>query len=243
MRYDTVLWDIDNTLLDFGAAQSRGIRGCMARRGRDVSEEEIDLYDRINRKYWEMLERGEVSKRELEIGRFREFLEGIGAGYMDAAELNDEYEESLGDVAVLTDGAEEICRLFFTWGVRQYAVTNGTAFVQRRKIGRSGLDRYLAELFISEELGAVKPQKAFFERCAGRIPRYCPSRTLIIGDSLTSDMRGGRNAGIDCCWYNPGHAPRPEALPIRYEIARLGEAAKIVKGSGRSVTDGRQTGG
>ncbi len=228
MRYDIVLWDIDNTLLDFNEAQSRCIRECMARRGRNVGDVEIALYDRINRKYWEMLERGEVTKRKLEEGRFRDFLAGLKAEHMDALQLNDEYEESLGHVAVHIDGSPEICRLLHEWGVRQYAVTNGTASVQRSKIGISGLDRYLEELFISEELGAVKPQKEFFGQCAARIPDYSEERTLIIGDSLTSDMLGGHNAGIDCCWYNPMHIPRAVSFPVRYEIAHLSEVAEIV---------------
>lgn len=235
MRYDIVLWDIDNTLLDFNAALSQSMRICMARcgmpqGGRDVSDGEIALFDRINRKYWEMLERGEITKRELEAGRFREFLAAIGAEQMDALKINDDFKELLGQVAVCVDGAQEICARFHDWGVRQYAVTNGAASVQRSKIALSGLDRFFEELFISEELGAVKPQKAFFEQCAARIPNYRSDRALMIGDSVTSDMRGGYHAGIDCCWYNPAHVPCTADFPIQYEITHLREAAEIVMG-------------
>lgn len=241
MRYDTVFWDIDNTLLNFHAAQDRGIRMSLLRYGRQADDAELAAYDRINQKYWEMLERGEVTKEELEIGRFREFLTAIGAERIAvdrtdesfnraAKKINDEYEETLAYEPVLMDGAAEICRTLKAMGVRQYAVTNGAPFVQRNKIMLSGLNDFFDALFISEELGCVKPNKEFFAEAVKQIPDYCAERTLIIGDSLTSDMRGGMNAGIDRCWYNPKHARCTVDFPIQYEITHLGEAEAVVRG-------------
>ncbi|MCM1105142.1 MAG: YjjG family noncanonical pyrimidine nucleotidase [Clostridium sp.] len=230
MRYDTVLWDIDNTLLDFTAAQRRGIIESMKRFGRQADDAQVALYARINQKYWEMLERGEVTKEQLEAERFREFLTAVGAEDVDVQELNEIYKEQLANEPVLIEGAQEICAALREMGVRQYAVTNGDPFIQRNKIKLSGLNGYFEELFISEELGAVKPKKEFFEKAAAQIPLYCAERTLIIGDSLTSDMRGGMNAGIDRCWYNPMRVPRTADFPIQYEIARLEDAAEIIRG-------------
>lgn len=241
MRYDTVFWDIDNTLLNFHAAQDRGIRMSLLRYGRQADDAELAAYDRINQKYWEMLERGEVTKEELEIGRFREFLTAIGAEGIAvdrtdesfnraAKKINDEYEETLAYEPVLMDGAAEICRTLKAMGVRQYAVTNGAPFVQRNKIMLSGLNDFFDALFISEELGCVKPNKEFFAEAVKQIPDYCAERTLIIGDSLTSDMRGGMNAGIDRCWYNPKHARCTVDFPIQYEITHLREAEAVVRG-------------
>lgn len=241
MRYDTVFWDIDNTLLNFHAAQDRGIRMSLLRYGRQADDAELAAYDRINQKYWEMLERGEVTKEELEIGRFREFLTAIGAERIAvdrtdesfnraAKKINDEYEETLAYEPVLMDGAAEICRTLKAMGVRQYAVTNGAPFVQRNKIMLSGLNEFFDALFISEELGCVKPNKEFFAEAVKQIPDYCAERTLIIGDSLTSDMRGGMNAGIDRCWYNPKHARCTVDFPIQYEITHLREAEAVVRG-------------
>lgn len=268
LKYDTVFWDIDNTLLDFLAAQDRGIRISLARYGRKADDAQLTAYNRINQKYWEMLERGEVTKAELEIGRFREFLTVIGAENIGgmcvensdedsdrtcaensdgdirstcakgleedfdriAKKINDEYEETLAYEPVLMDGAAEICAALRAMGVRQYAVTNGAPFVQRNKIGLSGLGQYFDALFISEELGYVKPQKEFFMEAVRKIPDYDAGRTIIIGDSLTSDMRGGLHAGIDRCWYNPKHARCTADFPIQYKIAHLYEAKAIVAG-------------
>lgn len=230
MRYDTVLWDIDNTLLDFDAAQRRGIKESFMRYGRQADDAQVAVYHRINQKYWEMLERGEVTKKELELARFREFLTAIGAEEINVEEINEIYKEQLAYEPVLTEGAQEICAAFQKMGVRQYAVTNGEPFVQRNKIRLSGLDCYFAEMFISDELGVVKPKKEFFVKVTERIPHYCAAQTIIIGDSLTSDMRGGLNAGIDRCWYNPKHVPCTADFPIQYEIAHLREAEGIIRG-------------
>lgn len=268
LKYDTVFWDIDNTLLDFLVAQDRGIRISLARYGKKADDAQLAAYNRINQKYWEMLERGEVTKAELEIGRFREFLTVIGAENIGgmcvensdedsdrtcaensdgdirstcakgleedfdriAKKINDEYEETLAYEPVLMDGAAEICAALRAMGVRQYAVTNGAPFVQRNKIGLSGLGQYFDALFISEELGYVKPQKEFFMEAVRKIPDYDAGRTIIIGDSLTSDMRGGLHAGIDRCWYNPKHARCTADFPIQYKIAHLYEAKAIVAG-------------
>lgn len=240
MRYDTVFWDIDNTLLNFDEAQRRGIQICLAHYGRQAEDAQVAVYARINQKYWEMLERGEVTKPELELGRFREFLAAVGAEEMVAEEtngdcekavrkINDRYKESLAYEPVLMEGAQDICETLHKMGVRQYAVTNGDPFIQRNKIELSGLNRYFEQVFISEELGYVKPKKEFFSEAVKRISDYRAERTLIIGDSLTSDMRGGVNAGIDRCWYNPDHVPCTADFPIQYEIAHLSEAEGIVK--------------
>ncbi len=230
MRYDTVLWDIDNTLLDFQAAQRRGIMEGLKLFGRQAFDAQIAVYDRINQKYWEMLERGEVTKKELELARFREFFAAIGAEEIDAERFNDHYKNALAQEPVLIEGAQDICAALQKMGVRQYAVTNGDPFIQRNKIELSGLNRYFDEIFISEELGFVKPKKEFFIKATERIVHYCAEQTIIIGDSLTSDMRGGVNAGIDRCWYNPKHVPCTADFPIQYEIARLSEAEEIIRG-------------
>lgn len=230
MRYDTVLWDIDNTLLNFDAAQRRGIKESLKRWGRQADDAQVGIYHRINQKYWEMLERGEVTKEELELARFREFLTEIGAEEIDVEKINDDYKETLAYEPVLIDGAREICAALQKMGVRQYAVTNGASFTQRNKIKLSGLNRYFGGLFISDELHAVKPQKEFFVKVTERIPHYRAERTIIIGDSLTSDMRGGVNAGIDCCWYNPKHVPCTADFMIQYKIAHLHEAEEIIRG-------------
>lgn len=223
MLIDTILWDVDGTLLDFDMAEMHGVRGCLQKYQVEVSDEEIAVYKKINQEFWEMLERGEITKAKLVTERFVKFLRYIGHEEIDVHVLNKDYQEALSYQTHLTDGALEILKTLQEREYRQYVVTNGTAFVQHRKLHLSGIDQYMTDLFISEELGVVKPQKQFFDLCASRIPNYNSEKTLIIGDSITSDMRGGNLAGIRCCWYNPLEKSNTTDVRIDCEIRELKE--------------------
>ena len=227
MTINTILWDVDGTLLDFELAEHNGLRECMGKHGISVTDEQIGVYKKINQELWEMLERGEITKPELGPERFRRFLVYMGYDVaqknLDLVQINADYQEALSDQHTTNKGALEVCEALRQKGYRQYIVTNGTAFVQRRKNRLSGIDAFMEDMFISEELGSMKPEKAFFGKCAERIADYDSARTMIIGDSLTSDMRGGNHAGITCCWYNPKGAPNDTDVRIDYEIRELSE--------------------
>ena len=225
-----ILWDIDGTLLDFAAAERVAIRGCFATFGLgECTDEMLARYSVINRQHWEKLERKELTKPQVLIGRFEVFFaeEGLVA---DCAAFNDEYQIRLGDTVCFHDDGYELVQQL-KGRVGQYAVTNGTKVAQQRKLRNSGLDALLDGVFISEDIGAEKPDIAFFHPVWETIGPYEPDEVLIVGDSLTSDMQGGNNAGIRCCWYNPKGAPVPEHLKIDYNIRDLREILTILEQS------------
>ena len=225
-----ILWDIDGTLLDFAAAEREAIRGCFATFGLgECTDEMLARYSVINRQHWEKLERKELTKPQVLIGRFEVFFaeEGLVA---DCAAFNDEYQIRLGDTVCFHDDGYELVQQL-KGRVRQYAVTNGTKVAQQRKLRNSGLDVLLDGVFISEDIGAEKPDIAFFHPVWETIGPYAPDEVLIVGDSLTSDMQGGNNAGIRCCWYNPKGVPAPEHLKIDYNIRDLREILTILEQS------------
>ena len=225
-----ILWDIDGTLLDFAAAEREAIRGCFATFGLgECTDEMLARYSVINRQHWEKLERKELTKPRVLIGRFEVFFaeEGLVA---DCAAFNDEYQIRLGDTVCFHDDGYELVQQL-KGRVRQYAVTNGTKVAQQRKLRNSGLDALLDGVFISEDIGAEKPDIAFFHPVWKTIGSYAPDEVLIVGDSLTSDMQGGNNAGIRCCWYNPKGVPAPEHLKIDYNIRDLREILTILEQS------------
>lgn len=228
MKIDTILWDVDGTLLNFSMAEDISVRECLSRYHIEVSDAQMKIYKKINQEFWEMLERGEITRNKLGPERFRKFLNTLGKYDIDPAGLDYEYQEALSQKGILMEGALEICGLLSRKGLRQYVVTNGTAFVQYRKLRLSGLDQFMEDIFISEELGHVKPEKAFFELCAERISEYDSSRTMIVGDSLTSDMQGGNHAGIRCCWYNPERKPLTGNVRIDYEIRELSQVQECL---------------
>lgn len=224
----TILWDIDGTLLDFLAAEKAAIRACFAQFGLgDCSDEQIAWYSAVNQSYWRRLENGEITKAEVLVGRFEEFFAREGLDPALAVPFNEAYQVRLGDTVCFMDRSYElISRL--RGRVRQYAVTNGTRVAQERKLKKSGLGELFDGVFISELVGAEKPSPAFFDYVFDHIGPVEKPEVLIVGDSLTSDMRGGLRAGIPCCWYNPKGLPLPEGMALDYVIRDLNQVEKIL---------------
>ncbi len=194
-----ILWDVDGTLLDFSAAEKAALRACFSLFGLgECTDGMVARYAAVNVRYWERLERGEISKARVLTGRFEEFFAAQGIAFDKLDAFNDEYQQRLGDTIVFNDDAYALVK-GFKGRVKQYAVTNGTLAAQRRKLARSGLGKLFDGVFISDALGVEKPNIEFFEHVFANIVPCEKSEALIVGDSLTSDMRGGNNAGIRCC--------------------------------------------
>lgn len=224
-KFRILLWDIDGTILNFDAAERAAIRkGFSTMKLGECSDEMLFDYSSINNKYWKMLERGELTKPEILVGRFREFFSKYHIDPKHADAFNSQYQIDLGDTICFNDNAMDLVTELKS-RFKQYAVTNGTAQAQHRKLSRSGLDELLDGIFISDELGVEKPNIEFFNLAFSRIQNdigdFSPEEVLIIGDSLTSDMRGGNNAGIKTCWYNPARQENTLDVRIDYEIASL----------------------
>lgn len=224
-----ILWDIDGTLLDFLKAEHAAIKKCFEvfNLG-ECTDEMISTYSKINRKYWERLERGEMTKPEILVGRFEEFFASENIITDCASDFNKEYQVRLGDTICFCDDGYEVIKQL-CGQVKQYAVTNGTKVAQDRKLSKSGLNQLLDGVFISEEIGFEKPAIEFFDRVFEKIGPYELDEILIVGDSLTSDMQGGNNAGIKCCWYNPRKQSNDKNLRIDYEIDDLRNVTNLLE--------------
>ena len=216
-----ILWDVDGTLLDFKKAEYVAIKKCFEifNLG-ECSDEMISRYSDINRRYWEKLERKEITKQEVLVNRFVDFFESEDSATNCAEEFNKEYQLQLGETICFCDNCYEMLK-DLKGQVKQYAVTNGTKIAQDRKLQKSGLIDIFDGVFISEEIGCEKPGIEFFEHVWNEIGTYEKEEIIIVGDSLTSDMQGGNNAGITCCWYNPKHLENNSNLKIDYEIDDL----------------------
>lgn len=224
-----ILWDIDGTLLSFKKAEREAIRCCFSKFSMgECSDEMIERYSKINEGYWRKLERGEITKREVLLGRFQEFFALYGLDECLAEQFNEQYQVQLGNHIFFNEGALETVQQL-KGRFPQYAATNGTKTAQTRKLEKSGLATLLDGVFISEDVGAEKPMPGFFQTVFEKIGDYKKEEILIVGDSLTSDMQGGVNAGIKTCWYNPEGAENTSGLKIDYEIKRLDEVLTIVQ--------------
>ena len=184
-------------------------------------------YSVINKKYWERLERKELSKPEILVKRFEDFFASENIKTDCAENFNKEYQVRLGDTICFCDDSYELVKDLKSQ-VKQYAVTNGTKVAQDKKLNRSGLIDLFDDVFISEDIGVEKPDVKFFEHVWDVIDEYEENEVLIVGDSLTSDMQGGNNAGILCCWYNPKSLENSNGVKLDYEIQNLQEILGIL---------------
>ena len=226
-EYTTILFDADDTLFDFKRAEHEAVKDVLALVGLPDTDEIISKYSEINKGYWKMLERGEITKKDLFIARWKSFLDFYGLTDADAKLIANHYLTMLSQKCYLLDGAEELCEKL-CGKFRLFIVTNGYAVVQHGRFDNSPIRKYFEDMFISEEMGAEKPTKAYFDAVFSRIPDFDPEKSVIIGDSLSSDIKGGINAGIDTCWYNPEGKTAPDGMKITSIISKLSEIEDIV---------------
>ena len=224
----TILWDVDGTLLDFKAAESAAVKSLFREFSLgECTDEMVRRYSRINDSFWQRLERNEITKQQVLVGRFEQFFRETGVPASLAPEFNARYQLRLGDTIVYRDDSIDVIREL-RGKVRQYVVSNGTTVAQSKKLKLSGLGELMDGVFLSEALGVEKPNKAFFDRVLEEIRPEDLSEVMIVGDSLTSDIRGGNNAGIVTCWYNPEGQEAPEGYRIDHVIRNLHEVSEIV---------------
>lgn len=223
-----ILWDIDGTLINFEYAEAAALKATFNKYNiGEFTDEKLKNYKEINIKYWKKLERGEISKKEVLEGRFEEFFSLYNIDTSIVSEFNLDYINATGDFAFYNTNAEKVVTEL-KGKYKQYAATNGTVIAQNKKLSNSGLNKILDGVFISEEIGFNKPSKEFFDSLFKIVGSSNPNEYIIIGDSLTSDILGGKNAGIKTCWYNPNHDVNNTDYTPNYEIYDLKEVLQII---------------
>lgn len=225
MKYTSLLLDLDNTLLDFDMAEAAAIRRVLKANGLPDGDAAVIAYSEINKSFWERFERGEIPKTAIYAGRFKKLL-SVFECEGDPEALSREYGGYLSEGYFKTEGADEILEYLRWRGYKLYATTNGFSATQHKRIKGAGLENAFDAVFVSEDAGTQKPEKEYFEHVLKNIPERDISKLLIVGDSMSSDILGGINAGIDTCWYNPKGA-KMKYLPT-YEISKLDELKRIL---------------
>ena len=218
--------DLDDTLLDFHKAEAIAVDKAFRAVGVQPTPELIARYSAVNKLHWQMLERGELTREEVLVERFAYLFreQGIPA---DPAACKTYYEDHLCLGHFFMPGAEDILA-YLAPRYRLYLASNGTARVQESRLKSAGIGGYFEQVFISQHLGAHKPSRAFFQRCFARIPDFHPEQALMVGDSLTSDIRGANGAGMAACWLNPRHEARLPDVTVDYEIRALAELREFL---------------
>lgn len=241
MRYRTLLFDLDLTLFDFASSERLAFAACAEAAGLPTTPEVFDRYKVINGRLWAGVERGELSPSEAGRRRFVQLLDEFGStgaadptSSLGPSQLGEMFQSGLGahgelyaDAAPVLDSLAGRAELGL--------VTNGLTSVQRAKVARLGLDKWFDPIVISDEVGLAKPDPAIFDLTFAELDRVHGTldrrpHTVMIGDSLTSDMAGARAAGIATCWYNPSRQERPAGVEVTYEVASLNELASALNG-------------
>jgi len=220
--------DLDDTILDFKKAEAIAIRRTMAAYGADPTDANAARYSVVNDLHWKALERGEMTREQVLKGRFSMFFGELGIP-VDPAAVAKTYETFLSQGHYFLPGAEEAVKEKLFGKYKLYLASNGTAVVQKGRMTSADLYPYFEESFVSQELGHNKPSKEYFEAAFARIPGFCREECIIVGDSLTSDIQGGKNAGLRTVWVNPGRKTAPDHLKPDYEIAALADLPKLLE--------------
>ncbi len=224
--FQTILLDLDDTILDFGAAERVAIAKAFAQVGLEPTNALIERYSEINIGQWEAFERGEISRDEVLTRRFELLFDELGVE-IDAQYCEDIYRGYLGIGHYFVDGAVELLE-YLAPKYDLYIASNGVAATQNTRLESANISRYFKGIFISETTGHHKPEKEYFDYCFARIENFDPDKTLIVGDSLTSDIKGGLTAGIHTCWFNPKCKKAREDIVAEYEIHALSELRRLL---------------
>ncbi len=222
-----ILFDLDDTILDFKKAERAALTQTLKTMNIPVTENALSRYSEHNISQWKRLELGEISREEVKLNRYKLLFDefGIDASPEQATAI---YEENLCIGHFFIDGAVELIKSLYG-KYNLYIVSNGAKRVQDGRLRSAGISGYFKGIFISETIGAEKPSKLFFNYCFERIENFSHSETLIVGDSLTSDIKGGINSNIKTVWFNPLFAENNSDIIPDYEIHRLTDLFVILK--------------
>lgn len=222
MSYKNLLFDLDHTLLDFDAAEEVALSALLVEAGVGDVEAYKAYYRPMNKQLWKVLEQGLLTKKDLVNSRFARLFAHFGQ-QVDGVFLAKRYEYHLSQQGQTYEGARDLLETLSAAGYQLYAATNGVTPIQEGRLAASGLADCFRQVFISEQLGKPKPSPEFFAQVAARIPDFEPATALMIGDSLTADVAGGQQAGLDTIWFNPTHLPNDTGLRPTKTIHSYGE--------------------
>ncbi len=218
MKYEILIFDADETLFDFKKSETEAFKNTMLQFNIDYDENyHFNIYHKVNEAIWKEFEQGLITQEKLKTERFRRFADQCKMN-VDEEKLAQAFMEHLGNASFLYEGCDELIRgLSLTY--RLCIVTNGLSLVQNRRIRKSKVANYFEAIVISEEISVAKPNPGIFEYALQQMNYLDKSKVLVIGDSLSSDIRGGVNFGVDTCWFNPKQLNNDTLLHPTYEVA------------------------
>ena len=225
--FEFLFLDLDDTILDFHKAEHLALGKTFRQFGLEPTEPVMARYSQINKAHWERLERKELTREEVLVGRFAVLFAEVGI-VADAEKCARAYEDNLSVGHYFLPGAPEALEAL-SRKYKLYLASNGTAKVQAGRLKSANISHYFQEIFVSQEIGANKPDLVYFQRCFAKIPGFDPRKAMMVGDSLTSDILGGQQAGMATCWVNPQGKPGRQDIRPDYEIQGLHQLEALLE--------------
>ena len=226
IKYNTIMFDVDDTILDFKKGEEQALRSLFSEIGAPQNSRIINEYRKINRMLWLNFEKGETDRDYIFRSRFTMLFRKYGIE-VDGDDMEQRYRRYLDMQHDQIEGAHDVLGYLHS-KCHLYVVTNGVSSTQYRRLSDAKMDTYFEKIFVSDDIGYQKPMREFFETVTAQIPEYDPKKTLIVGDSLNADILGGMNMGMDTCWFNRFDEKASDIVP-HYEINELSEIFEIVK--------------
>lgn len=227
MGYNILLFDLDDTLLDFGANEADSLNKLFQQHGYTFSDELFRVYDSVNKQLWADYENGMIGLDDVLNSRFSKTMQRLGK-VVDGIKWECIYRELLGNGCQLMEGALEVCQRLSV-SHRLFVITNGITQTQIKRLKQSGLYEFFEGIFDSQSIGFQKPSKEFFDYVMGHIRDFNKKEALIIGDSLNTDIKGGLVSGIDTCWMNTKSQKSSAEIKSTYTITSLAELHDICR--------------
>ena len=227
MKYKTILFDADGTLYNFDKAAVKALKSGFTKYNVEWTEQRFEVYEEVNKKIWNDFEKGLITTKEIKTERFKRFFNAIEVSNINSIQFSKDYLEFLSQNNYLLDGATDIVK----WCSEKFElaiVTNGLASVQNPRLKNSELRKYFKHIIISEEIRFAKPKREIFDFTFELFNNPNKENVIIIGDNITSDIKGGVDYGIDTCWFNPTKAKNESGIVPTYEIFNLDELRNIL---------------
>lgn len=228
MKYEVIIFDADETLFDFRKSERDAFKNTMFEF--DIKYDEnyhLKIYQEINTAIWKEFEDGLITQKELKVERFKRLSDRLNAGFNEL-EFANSYTKHLSNASFLYNDSIQLVENLHK-DYRLIVITNGLKDVQDNRIRKSIIAKYFEDIVVSEEINVSKPDPRIFELALNNIKHSDKSRVLMVGDSLTSDIQGGINFGIDTCWYNPNKTINKTGIIPTYEISNLMELKNIIE--------------
>jgi len=233
-KYPIYFLDADQTLFDFKGAEAKAILETLVHEQLPQEDAVVKAYHELNDALWKALERGETTQQKLKVERFQQLFDFLGVK-RNAEAAAEFYAAALAQKADLLPHAKEVCAAL-SKEADLYLTTNGISQIQRGRFEKSGLCPYFADICISEEIGFSKPDPRYFEVIRNRIGAG-KEEVLVVGDSLSSDVKGALAAGLDVYWFNPAGLPLPEGITPTAVITSITELLEAKRSSGKILKE------